>query len=350
MPQPLNYLRETAVADRRPLRPHRPRPGRGRASSIFETRARHRHRRAEREGRADHASRASCIDGTGAPVKDVLIEVWQANAAGIYAAPADRRAGRGRGGLPRLGPGRSPTSTTGLYAFETVKPGVASPGRGGRPMAPHLNLWIVARGINIGLNTRMYFDDEAEANAADPVLNLIEQVDRRATLIAPREDARRQAGLSLRHPPPGRRRDGVLRCLSHASKPCIICVAITGRLPTQGEQPGGADHRRRAGRESTQEAFEAGATIVHCHVRNDDETPTSDPERFGRLLEGLRRHCPGLIVQLSTGGRSGAGRERGGMLSLAARHGLALGRLEQLPDPGLREQPRSGRLARRPRC
>jgi len=64
--------------------------------------------------------------------------------------------------------------------------------------------------------------------------------------------------------------------------------------------------------ESTQEAFEAGATIAHCHVRNDDETPTSDPERFALLLEGLRAHCLGMIVQLSTGGRSGAGRERGG--------------------------------------
>jgi uncharacterized protein (DUF849 family) len=68
--------------------------------------------------------------------------------------------------------------------------------------------------------------------------------------------------------------------------------------------------------ESTQEAFEAGATLAHCHVRNDDQTPTSDPERFGRLLEGLRRYCLGMIVQFSTGGRSGSGRERGGMLRL----------------------------------
>ena len=75
---------------------------------------------------------------------------------------------------------------TGLYRFETVKPG-AVPGRNGRTMAPHLNLWIVARGINIGLNTRMYFGDEAEANAADPVLNLVEHVSRRPTLIATRE-------------------------------------------------------------------------------------------------------------------------------------------------------------------
>ncbi len=74
---------------------------------------------------------------------------------------------------------------------------------------------------------------------------------------------------------------------------------------------------------ATQEAFEAGATIVHCHVRNDDETPTSDPEKFARLLEGLRKHCPGMIVQFSTGGRSGAGTRAGRHAAAAARHGLA---------------------------
>ena len=68
--------------------------------------------------------------------------------------------------------------------------------------------------------------------------------------------------------------------------------------------------------ESTQEAFEAGATLAHLHVRNDDQTPSSDPEKFARLLEGLRQHCPGMILQVSTGGRSGAGQERGGMLPL----------------------------------
>jgi protocatechuate 3,4-dioxygenase, alpha subunit len=78
-----------------------------------------------------------------------------------------------------------PDFDSGLFGFETVRPGTV-PGRGGRPMAPHLNLWLVARGINIGLNTRMYFADEAEANAADPVLGLIENTDRRATLVAPR--------------------------------------------------------------------------------------------------------------------------------------------------------------------
>ncbi len=99
------------------------------------------------------------------------------------------------------------------------------------------------------------------------------------------------------------------------SKPCIICVAITGSVARKENNPA-VPITVEEQVESVQEAFEAGATIAHCHVRNDDQTPTSDPERFGRLLEGLREHCPGLIVQFSTGGRSGAGQERGGMLPL----------------------------------
>ena len=97
--------------------------------------------------------------------------------------------------------------------------------------------------------------------------------------------------------------------------PCIITVAITGSLPTKANNPA-VPITVAEQVESTQGAFEAGATLAHCHVRNDDQTPTSDPERFGRLLEGLREHCPGMIVQFSTGGRSGSGRERGGMLPL----------------------------------
>lgn len=99
------------------------------------------------------------------------------------------------------------------------------------------------------------------------------------------------------------------------SKPCIICVAITGSLPRKSDNPA-VPVTVAEQIESTQEAFEAGATIAHCHVRNDDESPSSDPERFGLLLEGLRKHCPGMIVQFSTGGRSGAGTSRGGMLPL----------------------------------
>ena len=99
------------------------------------------------------------------------------------------------------------------------------------------------------------------------------------------------------------------------STPCIITVAITGSLPQKSDNPA-VPITIAEQIESTHAAFEAGATLAHCHVRMDDGKPTSDPERFGRLLEGLRKHCPGMIVQLSTGGRSGNGRERGGMLPL----------------------------------
>jgi uncharacterized protein (DUF849 family) len=98
--------------------------------------------------------------------------------------------------------------------------------------------------------------------------------------------------------------------------PCIICVAITGSLPTKADNPA-VPITVTEQIESTHAAFEAGASIAHCHVRDDEGKPSSDPERFARLKEGLEKHCSGLIVQLSTGGRSGAGRARGGMLSLA---------------------------------
>ncbi|MEO1537482.1 MAG: protocatechuate 3,4-dioxygenase subunit alpha [Pseudomonadota bacterium] len=122
-----------------------------------------------------------CVfDGMGSPVRDVLIEVWQANAAGNYAHPE----GGGQVEEGFRGWGRVISDfQTGEWGFDTVKPG-ATRGRNAGTQAPHLNLWIVARGINIGLNTRIYFDDEAEANAADPVLNLVEWEHRRATLIA----------------------------------------------------------------------------------------------------------------------------------------------------------------------
>ncbi|NRB00691.1 MAG: 3-keto-5-aminohexanoate cleavage protein [Rhodobacteraceae bacterium] len=97
--------------------------------------------------------------------------------------------------------------------------------------------------------------------------------------------------------------------------PCIICVAITGSVARKENNPA-VPVAIPEQIESTQAAFEAGASIAHLHVRNADQTPTSDPEKFARLVEGLKEHCPGMIIQLSTGGRSGAGRERGGMLSL----------------------------------
>lgn len=126
------------------------------------------------------------LDGTGAPVRDAAIEIWQANAAGIYAHPEDPRHGEVEPGF--RGWGRVITDfETGLFSFETVKPGPV-PGRSGRVQAPHLSLWIVARGINLGLNTRAYFSDEGEANAADPVLGLVEQAHRRDTMVAKREE------------------------------------------------------------------------------------------------------------------------------------------------------------------
>jgi uncharacterized protein (DUF849 family) len=99
------------------------------------------------------------------------------------------------------------------------------------------------------------------------------------------------------------------------SKPCIICVAITGSVPRKKDNPA-VPISIAEQIESTHEAFEAGASIMHAHVRLEDETPTSDPERFALLKEGIERHCPGMIIQFSTGGRSGAGAERGGMLRL----------------------------------
>jgi uncharacterized protein (DUF849 family) len=99
------------------------------------------------------------------------------------------------------------------------------------------------------------------------------------------------------------------------STPCIITVAITGSVPTKKDNPA-VPITISEQVESTHASFEAGASLAHCHVRNDDGTTTSNPERFAQLVEGLKKHCPGMIIQLSTGGRSGAGKDRGGMLPL----------------------------------
>src|SRR5262245_40002256 len=97
------------------------------------------------------------------------------------------------------------------------------------------------------------------------------------------------------------------------STPCIITVAITGSVPTKKDSPA-VPITVAEQIESTHASYEAGAALVHVHVRNDDGSTTSDPERFGRFLDGIRKHCPDMIVQFSTGGRSGVGAERGGML------------------------------------
>jgi len=182
MPQSLGYLKETASQTAGPyvhigLIPHMA------GFDIFQNNfgnvlagAATRGERITIEGRV--------LDGTRTPVRDALIEIWQANADGRYNHAADQQKkaldpdfrGWGRTGAE---------FKSGLYTFETVKPGAVI-GRHTRVMAPHINFWIVSRGINIGLHTRMYFSDETDANAADPVLNLIEQEDRRTTLIAKR--------------------------------------------------------------------------------------------------------------------------------------------------------------------
>lgn len=122
-------------------------------------------------------------DGVGAPVADAVVELWQADADGVY----------------RQGWGRVACDSAGAFVFDTVKPGrVAGPD--GSLMAPHVSLWIVARGINVGLQTRLYFDDEADANAADFVLTRIVDPRRRQTLIAAKSvvDGRARYDLAIR--------------------------------------------------------------------------------------------------------------------------------------------------------
>jgi uncharacterized protein (DUF849 family) len=99
------------------------------------------------------------------------------------------------------------------------------------------------------------------------------------------------------------------------TEPCIITAAITGSVPRKEDNPA-VPVTVSEQIESTHEAFEAGATIAHLHVRDEQQRPSSDPEKFAALQEGVRKHCPGMIVQLSTGGRGRAPEERGGMLYL----------------------------------
>ena len=123
------------------------------------------------------------FDGIGTPLQDALVEIWQADAAGLYPGRGEHR---GAADPNFTGWGRQAVDgETGIYRFETVKPGRV-PYADGCLMAPHVTFWIVARGINIGLHTRLYFGDEAAANAQDPVLARIEHKSRVPTLVAPR--------------------------------------------------------------------------------------------------------------------------------------------------------------------
>ena len=184
MPQPLNYLKETASQTAGPYVHIGLIPAMA-GFDIFEKNFSNvlvtpatRGERITLEGRE--------LDGTGSPLRDVLLEIWQANASGRYNHPADRSVGEPEPDFRGWGRAGSDFDS-GLVTFETIKPGAITD-KAGRKCAPHVNVWIVARGINIGLNTRIYFSDEDAANAADPVLNMVEPPVRRSTLIAKRSE------------------------------------------------------------------------------------------------------------------------------------------------------------------
>src|SRR5258708_5830114 len=122
------------------------------------------------------------LDGDGMPINDAMIEIWQADAQGRYAHPRDSRA------LPNTkfkGFGRSATDQNGVYSFDTIKPGTVA-GANGKPQAPHIVVCVFSRGMLRQIYTRIYFSDEAAANGADAVLNVV-PADRRATLCSPHE-------------------------------------------------------------------------------------------------------------------------------------------------------------------
>jgi len=193
MVQPLSYLKETASQTAGPYVHIGLIPGMA-GFDIFENNFSNVLAGPDTKGERI-ALEGRVLDGTGTPLRDVLLEIWQANAAGRYNHPADRSSGA----LDETfrGWGRAGSDfDSGLITFETIKPG-ATLDKAGRRCAPHINVWIVARGINVGLNTRLYFSDEEAANAADPVLNLIEQPVRRSTLIARRSQRGGEAVYSF---------------------------------------------------------------------------------------------------------------------------------------------------------
>jgi protocatechuate 3,4-dioxygenase, alpha subunit len=134
-------------------------------------------------------------DGAGEPVSDAMVEIWQANGAGRYAHPEDRRdelpLEEGFSGFGRCG-----TDAEGRFEFVTVKPGPV-PGPDGRPQAPHIDVLVFARGLLKQLLTRIYFPDEEEANAADPLLSSIEAPNLRSTLIARQLDGALEFDIHL---------------------------------------------------------------------------------------------------------------------------------------------------------
>lgn len=121
------------------------------------------------------------LDGEGEPVKDAMLEIWQADRNGRYQHPADQR----KTDSDLKGFGRRGTDENGMYSFVTIKPGQL-PGSGDTLQAPHINMIVFARGMLVHAYTRVYFSDEVEANEIDPILNTVES-SRRQTLIAERD-------------------------------------------------------------------------------------------------------------------------------------------------------------------
>ncbi len=182
MAQALGYLKETASQTAGPYVHIGLAPG----AAGFQTFAQELGRIIAPEGVPGERIRVEglVLDGLGAPVKDALLEVWQADANGIYPHPEDPRVAEVASGF--RGWGRVITDfDTGFWSFDTIRPG-PTPGRAGKRQAPHISFWLVSRGINIGLNTRMYFPQDQALHATDPVLTSVEHPVRRQTMIATR--------------------------------------------------------------------------------------------------------------------------------------------------------------------
>lgn len=185
MTQPLNYLKETPSQTAGPYVHIGCTPNFAEIPGIFEEDLGIRMVNEQTKGNRITV-RGHVFDGTGTHIKDALVEIWQADSEGLYNSPSETR---GTADPNFTGWGRCPSNMeSGEYSFETIKPGAVL-GEDNRLMAPHITFWIVARGINIGLHTRMYFPDEVDANAIDSLLTRIEHRHRVATLIGSQEDS-----------------------------------------------------------------------------------------------------------------------------------------------------------------
>ncbi|MGE7368606.1 protocatechuate 3,4-dioxygenase subunit alpha [Neorhizobium sp. NPDC001467] len=184
MPQPLGYLKESASQTAGPYVHIGCTPNFTGIEGVYETDLGSGPLASEGTRGERITIRGRVLDGACTPLKDALIEIWQADSDGFYNSPSETR---GKADPNFFGWGRCPADmATGEFHFETIKPGRV-PFPDGRMMAPHVTLWIVARGINIGLHTRMYFSDEEKANEEDPILMRLEHRSRVKTLIGSRE-------------------------------------------------------------------------------------------------------------------------------------------------------------------